>query len=346
MRRLEKTRRAERERKLGSMARKKRRRASRDASLARRLSRELGLTRREIREGRFQRSMALVTAFSAIVSGFEAYVQHRRGAFSHWLMWTPVWLTPPTALTAAAALASERAARGVLPALSLVSLADGVLGFVYHVRGIRRMPGGFSVGQYNVVMGPPVFAPLLTCSVGVSGLLTAALRRGRREPRSTRALRTLARMARRSDGHGKGGGTSTIAERISEGRFQQLMAVTAATFGVLAGGEAYFEHLRGSFNQRVMWTPVWVTPPMVGAAIGAAFSERVAHDVLPAVSAITFLDGMLGFGLHLRGIERMPGGVRNLQFNLAMGPPVFAPLLLCSVGLLGFVASLLRRRTR
>jgi hypothetical protein len=346
MGRLAAARRAERERRREFIARKRKRRRSRTASLAKRLSRELGLTRREIREGRFQRSMALVTAFSAIVSGFEAYVQHRRGAFSHWLMWTPVWLTPPTAITAAAALTSERAAREVLPALSLVSLADGVLGFVYHVRGIRRMPGGFSVGQYNVVMGPPVFAPLLTCSVGVSGLLTAALRRGRPEPRSSHAAGALARIAQRGSRRGRDDAASTLAERISEGRFQQLMAVTAATFGVLAGGEAYFEHLRGSFNQRVMWTPVWVTPPMVGAAIGAAFSERIAHDVLPAASAITFLDGMLGFGLHLRGIERMPGGVHNLQFNLAMGPPIFAPLLLCSVGLLGFVASLLRRRTR
>ena len=50
-----------------------------------------------------------------------------------------------------------------------------------------------------------------------------------------------------------------LSERISHGRFQQLMAVTAAAFGVLAGGEAYFEHRRGSFNQRWMWTPVWAT---------------------------------------------------------------------------------------
>ena len=48
--------------------------------------------RREIREGRFQRTMALMVAFSAIVSGFEAYVQHRRGNFADRLMWTPVWL--------------------------------------------------------------------------------------------------------------------------------------------------------------------------------------------------------------------------------------------------------------
>ena len=40
----------------------------------------------------------------------------------------------------------------------------------------------------------------------------------------------------------------------------------------------------------------------------------------------------------------MPGGFRNLQFNITMGPPLFAPLLFCSVGLLGLIAALLRRR--
>jgi hypothetical protein len=217
-----------------------------------------------------------------------------------------------------------------------------VIGFVYHLRGIRRMPGGFSVGQYNVVMGPPVFAPLLMCTVGVTGVLTGWLRRERRDPWPVR----LAAVASRARGAIGARGSRSLAERVAEGRFQQLLAITAACFGVLAGGEAYFEHLRGSFNQRLMWTPVWVTPPMVVAALGAAVSERVAHEVLPLASAVTFADGLLGFALHLRGIDRMPGGFRNLDFNLALGPPVFAPLLLCSVGLLGFVAALLRRKER
>lgn len=310
--------------------------------MVKRVLEEAALARREIRQGRFQRSMAAVTGFSAVVSGFEAYTQHRRGAFSHRLMWTPVLLTPPTAVAAGAALVSERVARRVLPALSAVLLADGVIGFAYHIRGIRRMPGGLSLGQYNVVMGPPVFAPLLMCSVGVTGALTGLLRRERRRTLPVRLLDA----ARRTRRLGAGRTAPGLAERISHGRFQQLMAVTAAAFGVLAGGEAYLEHRRGSFNQRLMWTPVWVTPPMVGAAVGAALSERVARDVLPAASVVTFADGLLGFVLHARGIKRMPGGFDNLDFNLAAGPPAFAPLLLCSVGLLGMVSALLRRKER
>ena len=83
---------------------------------------------------------------------------------------------------------------------------------------------------------------------------------------------------------------------------------------------------------------------MVAAAVGAALSQRVAEQILPLASAVTFLDGLLGFVLHLQGIQRMPGGFRNLQFNFTMGPPVFAPLLFSSVGLLGLIAALVRRR--
>jgi hypothetical protein len=139
--------------------------------------REIALAEREIREGRFQRSMALIAAFSAIVSGFEAYVQHQRGAFNHWLMWTPVWLTPPTALVSAVALVSERVARRVLPVIALVSLADGVIGFWYHLRGIGKLPGGFANLRFNITMGPPLFAPLLFSSVGLLGFIAALLRR-------------------------------------------------------------------------------------------------------------------------------------------------------------------------
>ncbi len=303
---------------------------------------ELRLARREIREGRFQRTMALIAAFSALVSGFEAYTQHLRGAFNHWLMWTPVWLTPPTMLAAGAAIASERIARRVLPLVALISLADGVVGFVYHLRGIQRMPGGFKLGQYNVVMGPPIFAPLLMCSVGVITLLAGLLRRERLSdgvvPPAAARLSDLVRPA-----PSRTGLVSRAEAAVAHGRFQQGLALTSAVFAVLAGGEAYFEHLRGSFNQQWMWTPVWVTPPMVAAGIGAARSERVARTALPAMAVVTFLDGLLGFGLHLRGIRRMPGGFGNLQFNITMGPPLFAPLLFCSVGLLGFIASLLRR---
>lgn len=198
-------------------------------------------------------------------------------------------------------------------------------------------------------MGPPLFAPLLMTLVGILGLMAAFLRRERLPRYRSLPISPLALSGQISDfmrtpkAKARQSAISNLKSEISHGRFQQLMALASAFLAVLAGGEAYLEHLRGSYNQRAMWTPVWLTPPMVGAAIGAAWSERIAHRVLPITSVVTFLDGMLGFFLHLRGIKRMPGSFENLQFNLTMGPPLFAPLLFSAVGLLGFVAYLLRR---
>jgi hypothetical protein len=306
------------------------------------VERDAGLAVTDVREGRFQRSMAMITAFSAIVSGFEAYVQHQRGAFSHWLMWTPVWLAPVAAIASAISLFSKKAGRVILPFISLVSLVDGVTGFVYHLKGIKDLPGGYRLGRYNIVMGPPIFAPLLTCIVGVLGVLAGLLRHETPDPARADLVAALTRLLTRQDPPTP---LERISSRIAHGRFQRGMALTSAFFGMLAGGEAYFEHLRGSYNKRVMWTPVWITPLMVTAAIAAAISERAASTVLPLASAATLLDGLLGFFLHLQGIKRMPGGFANMRFNITMGPPLFAPLLLSSVGLLGFLASLLRRKT-
>lgn len=140
------------------------------------LERGLSHIEQDVRHGRLQRSMAVVTAFAAVLGGGEAYSQHTRGAFQDWLMWTPIWLTPPMILAALAAVLSRHVARTLLPFTSAAVIVDGVLGFLLHLRGIHRMPGGFRLGSYNIVMGPPVFAPLLLCTTGMLGLLTAALK--------------------------------------------------------------------------------------------------------------------------------------------------------------------------
>jgi hypothetical protein len=307
------------------------------------LGRELGVARSELRQGRFDRSMALMAACAALVSGWEAYAQHLRGAFAHWLMWTPVVLAPPTVIAGVSSLVSRRMAHRVLPVLALVSLLDGVIGFVFHIRGIRRLPGGFTLGLYNVVIGPPIFAPLLTCMVGVLGVLAGLLRRERMYPPPWPLVVVDALTDSLSASPTHAPIRERLAKRLAHGQFQRIMALVAAFFAILAGGEAYVEHLRGSFSRRWMWTPVWLTPPMVAACLGSALSRRVATEVLPVASAVTFVDGLLGFALHLQGIQRMPGGLRNLQFNFTMGPPVFAPLLFSSVGMLGLIAAVLRR---
>ncbi len=133
--------------------------------------------RRQVGEGRLQRSMAALVAVSSLGNALESFISHRRGAFREWWMWTPIVVAPLTALVAAWAVFSRRAARLLLPLASGLLFVDGMLGFSLHWRGVRRMPGGLKLGIYNLVMGPPLFAPFLLGSVGLLGLAAALLRR-------------------------------------------------------------------------------------------------------------------------------------------------------------------------
>jgi hypothetical protein len=47
--------------------------------------------------------------------------------------------------------------------------------------------------------------------------------------------------------------------------------------------------------------------------------------------------------LHARGISQKPGGWSNARYNMEMGPPLLAPLLVTVVGGMGLLASILRR---
>ena len=325
------------------------------------LREELNLARAEIRQGRFRRTMAVMTTFAALVSGFEAFVQHRRGDFYSKLMWTPIVLTPPVTIAAVASMFSQRAVLAYLPVSAAAALISGMIGFFAHLNGISKLPGGYKHAQYNIVMGPPIFAPLLISIVGVLGLLASWLRPERLEdlelPRLApeSASQKRARKTRQTVKRTTQKTASFLSDplqvlwnlpaAVAQGRFERVTALITAVFALLAGGEAFFEHLRGSFNRRWMWTPVWVSLPVMGAALGAIRSEGAAKKFLPVASVISLLDGLVGFWLHLRGLKRMPGGFQNLSFNVTLGPPLFAPLLFSAVGLLGMIASILRRRT-
>lgn len=130
----------------------------------------------DVESGRLRYTFCVLTAFAALASGFEAYAQHRRGAFHDWLMWTPVVLTAPMVVASALSVLDRRVSRALLPWLSLAMAFDGLVGFWKHVRGIQRLPGGFRLAVYNITMGPPIFAPLFFLTVGMLGWLASQLR--------------------------------------------------------------------------------------------------------------------------------------------------------------------------
>jgi hypothetical protein len=130
---------------------------------------------------------------------------------------------------------------------------------------------------------------------------------------------------------------------LRQGRLQRTLALSTAFSAPPLALEIYLEHYKGSFGDKWMWTPIALTPPLTAAGIAGFYSERAARTWLPAVSAVYALDGVIGTLTHLRGIQKRPGGFRELTYNLVMGPPPLAPGSLCLVGAMGIAAALMRR---
>ncbi|HWD69586.1 MAG TPA: hypothetical protein VG293_05285 [Solirubrobacteraceae bacterium] len=130
-----------------------------------------------VRHGRAQRLLSGATAASALPLGVEIYINHYGGSFGNRWMWSPVLLAPGVTAAGVAGVFSERAARTVLPAMSIAFALNGLAGEYFHLRGVARKPGGFHEASYNLVMGPPALAPGSLAMVGGIGLLAAIMRR-------------------------------------------------------------------------------------------------------------------------------------------------------------------------
>ncbi len=134
-----------------------------------------------------------------------------------------------------------------------------------------------------------------------------------------------------------------IAGNIEHGRFERSLSGLTAFAATVTTAEVYIEHYRASFGNKMMWSPIIVTPPVVIAGIAGVFSKRWAKTALPVASGIYMLNGLLGEYYHARGVARRPGGFKLWRYNIPMGPPIMAPGLMSIVGAMGLLASLLRR---
>ena len=65
--------------------------------------------------------------------------------------------------------------------------------------------------------------------------------------------------------------------------------------------------------------------------------------MLPALSALYCLDGLIGVVTHVQGVRKKPGGFSEPTYNLVMGPPLLAPGSLVMVGGFGLLAPLMER---
>jgi hypothetical protein len=134
-----------------------------------------------------------------------------------------------------------------------------------------------------------------------------------------------------------------VIENVQTGHFERAMSGLTAVGAMVTAGEIFLEHDRASFGNKMMWLPVALGP--LGAAAGTAglFSKRAAKTALPIASLAIMANGLQGTYLHVRGIAQRPGGWSLARYNVEMGPPLLAPLLMSMVGGMGLLAAILRR---
>jgi hypothetical protein len=132
---------------------------------------------------------------------------------------------------------------------------------------------------------------------------------------------------------------------LRSGRLQRTLAAATALSALPLGVEIYFEHFRGSFGDKWMWTPIALSPLLTLAGLAGVRSERAAKTALPALSALYCLDGLVGVYTHVLGVRKRPGGFREPLYNIVMGPPLLAPGSLALVGGMGLAAAAARRES-
>ena len=258
-------------------------------------------------------------------------------------MYTPLYCAAAVGGAGIWAVCSRKAARTVLPAVCVVTLADSAIGLYFHVRGVHRKPGGWRLPVVNIIMGPPLFAPLLFGVSAYLGLIASFLRRSghdeeRRFPRPA-AAGHVARLLTAGKHEQIG-----WKQDLREGRFQKHMAVATIVSAFLSGFEALYSHYKNRFQYRIAQaSPLVIAPALMVAAGAAIRSKRAAHTALPLLSVAAMVDGGVGTFYHVRGVIRRPGGLKRPLYNVIWGPPVFAPLLFAACGFVGLLASLLRR---
>ena len=256
------------------------------------------------------RWLALSTALLALLLGANAALGHARTAFRRRaLQSVPLVISGLLAVAAIAAAVVPLAP--VLAFLRLVgwlTVATGLVGTVVHyVYGVHRQPGGAAWWWHHVLHRAPPLAPL--------GFVAAGL---------------LAAVASRS------APVYPASVPIAPG-IAVLVVVALALLGVAV--EAAMLHARGGFRAPAMLLPLVVPPLAAAAMIWATVDRRpLAWRVAAALIWLTLFLGFAGIGVHLRGLERHPGGLHRWRDVLREGPPVTAPALFIGLALAGLVA--------
>ncbi len=154
-----------------------------------------------------------------------------------------------------------------------------------------------------------------------STLLTPAERADRRRALTVRPSRQLRNS------------TTTVAAR----RLNRAAGTLAAS--VLA--DSGIEHYRGSFKNRVMFTPLIVSALTLATSIhGTSDMRPTAHRARDVTYLLAAATGLIGTGFHVYNVGKKVGGFSWQNFFYAA--PLGAPMAILLSGLLGFCSERVR----
>ena len=238
-------------------------------------------------------------------------------------MYTPVALGGAMTIAGIWGAFSKRAARTVLRWTSAFTLLDGLIGFIFTFAASTET-GRLANPGPNMIMGPPIFAPILFGVSAYLGLVASFLRPEEAPPIILRSPKARLLSLTSED----------LAQQhpwtmgLREGRFQKHLAMATIVGTFCSGAEALYSHYKNNFRYIAQWTPIIIAPLLMGAAAGAMVSPKVARTWLPAMSVLAIADGGVGFFYHARGVIRRPAGYEEtaLQHHLRSADFRAAPL--------------------
>jgi hypothetical protein len=248
---------------------------------------------------------------------YEITVLHYRGSFQSRFMWVPV-LTLPTAIVGGVTSGfkkDERSSRDIFRPVAWLLTVMGTLGTLFHLRGIARQMGGFHNWRYNVVTGPPFPAPVQVALLGWLGTFAS-------QHISSNPFKSKHRDE------------SKIIRRAR--------CINSLSY-LLVGIEAGYYHWTGNFFNRLMYTPLVLSPVMSIVHLASLWRSRLAQALELPLSVLTTFVGLVGFSFHIKNLLGRPGSL-SWQ-NLFYGPPLMAPLQLTAYGALGTLLALFSKET-
>lgn len=130
------------------------------------------------RVGGLSMRAALLALVAVALAGAvaQATILHYRGAFNNPAMYAPL-TAPLLAVVAGAwnAIAPNSVTLFVFTVLLWLTFLVGFLGLGMHLRGMGRQMGGLYVFLFNLLEGPPAWAPALFAGFSAVGLITVHL---------------------------------------------------------------------------------------------------------------------------------------------------------------------------